>query len=144
MEAVQLLISRELNQKEIKYSVCYQPEGELPLKEALFGQMQRDWVERAFQEIKEQLAMAQYQVRWWRAWHHHTALRMMAQDFILETQIEEQEAVPLLSCAEVKLILARILKNKLDEPEGLSQVIELRHKLRHKQRQSDIIRRLQI
>jgi len=102
--------------------------------------MQRYWVERAFQEIKEQLGMAQYQVRSWLAWHHHIALTMMALDFILATQIEEKEALPLVSCGDVKLVLARILKNKLDEPEGLSQAIEWRHK----QRQSDINRRLRI
>ena len=111
-----------------------------PFKEVLFRQMQRYWVERAFQEIKEQLGMAQYQVRSWRAWHHHIALTMMALHFILETQIQAREALPLLSCADVKLMLARILKNKLDEPDGLSQAIEFRHR----QRQSDIVRRLRI
>lgn len=140
VESVWLLISRELNQKETKYSVCFEPSGELSLKEALFRQMQRYWVERSFQEIKEQLGMAQYQVRSWQAWHHHIALSMMALHFILETQIQEKEALPLLSCADVKLMLARILKNKLDEPEGVSKAIELRHK----QRQWDITRRLRI
>jgi len=140
VEAVWLVISRELNQKEIKYSVCDTQSGELPLREVLFRQMQRYWVERAFQETKEQLGLAQYQVRSWRAWHHYIALSMMALHFILETQIQEAEALPLLSCADVKLMLARILKNKLDEPDGLSQAIEFRHK----QRQSDIVRRLRI
>ena len=140
VEAVWLVISRELNQKEIKYSVCDTQSGELPLKEVLFRQMQRYWVERAFQETKEQLGLAQYQVRSWRAWHHHIALSMMALHFILKTQIQEAEALPLLSCADVKLMLARMLKNKLNEPDGLSQAIEFRHK----QRQSDIVRRLRI
>ena len=140
VEAVWLLISRALDGQEIKYSVCDKASGELSLKEVLFRQMQRYWVERAFQEIKEQLGMAQYQVRSWRAWHHHIALTMMALHFILETQIQEREALPLLSCADVKLMLARILKNKLDAPDGLSQAIEFRHQ----QRQSDIVRRLRI
>jgi len=139
-DALQLLISRGLDESEIKYSLCFEPTEELPLEEALFRQMQRYWVERGFQEIKEQLGMAQYQVRSWLAWHHHIALTMMALHFILETQIAEKEALPLLSCGDVKLMLARILKNKLDEPEGLSQAIELRHK----QRRSDITRRLRI
>jgi len=140
VEAVWLLISRALDGKEIKYSVCDKASSEWSLKEVLFRQMQRYWVERAFQEIKEQLGMAQYQVRSWRAWHHHIALTMMALHFVLETRIQEREALPLLSCADVKLMLARILKNKLDEPDGLSQAIEFRHK----QRQSDIVRRLRI
>lgn len=140
VEKLQLLISRELDKTEIKYSLCREPAGELHLEEALFRQMQRYWVERAFQEIKEQLGMAQYQVRSWRAWHHHIALTMMALHFILQTQIEERESLPLLSCGDVKLMLARMLRNKLDEPEGVSQAIEVRHK----QRQSDTNRRLRI
>ncbi|GAC1395846.1 MAG: IS701-like element ISBj6 family transposase [Pyrinomonadaceae bacterium] len=140
VEKLQLLISRELDKTEIKYSLCREPARELQLAEALFRQMQRYWVERAFQEIKEQLGMAQYQVRSWRAWHHHIALTMMALHFILQTQIEEREALPLLSCGDVKLMLARMLRNKLDGPEGVSQAIEVRHK----QRQSDTNRRLRI
>jgi SRSO17 transposase len=140
VEAVQLLISRKLDESEIKYAVCDEQSENLPLEEVLFRQMQRYWVERGFQEIKDQLGMAQYQVRSWMAWHHHIALTMMALHFILETQIREKEALPLLSCSDVKLMLGRILKNKLDEPEGLSRAIEWRHK----QRQLDIIRQLRI
>lgn len=140
VESVRLIISRALDGKEIKYAVCFDPSAEVEIKEALFRQMQRYWVERAFQEIKEQLGMAQYQVRSWRAWHHHIALTMMALHFIPETQVAEKEVLPLLSCGDVKLMLARILKNKLDEPEGVSKAIELRHK----QRRSDITRRLRI
>ncbi len=58
VEAVWLLISRALDGQEIKYSVCDKASGGLSLKEVLFRQMQRYWVERAFQEIKEQLGMA--------------------------------------------------------------------------------------
>jgi hypothetical protein len=101
--------------------------------------MQRYWIERGFQEIKEQLGLHQYQVRGWRAWHHHIALTMMALHFILETQIENAESLPLISCGDVKLMLGNILKNKLDEPEILMQTIHQRHRVRKK----DILRRRQ-
>jgi SRSO17 transposase len=61
---------------EIKYSVCYQPQGKMSLQVALFRRMQRYWVERAFQNVKEQLGLHQYQVRSWKAWHHHIALTL--------------------------------------------------------------------
>src|SRR5215204_1947985 len=139
IEETQLLISRKLDQSEVKYSLCHEPAGELTVEKALFRQMQRYWIERAFQEIKEQIGLHQYQVRGWRAWHHHIALTMMALHFILETQIENAENLPLMSCGDVKLMLGNILKNKLDEPEILMQTIHQRHKLRR----DDIVRRRQ-
>lgn len=140
VEAAELLISRKTDRTEVKYSLCYEPTGELELEKALFRQMQRYWIERAFQEIKEQIGLAQYQVRGWRAWHHHNALTMMALHFILETQLENAEKLPLMSCGDVKLMLGKILKNKLDEPEILMQTIHQRHKVR----ELDILRRRQV
>lgn len=139
VEAAELLISRKLDTTEVKYSLCNEPIGELNVETAVFRQMQRYWIERSFQEIKEQIGLHQYQVRGWRAWQHHIALTMMALHFILETQIENAENLPLMSCGDVKLMLANILKNKLDEPEILMETIHQRHRVRHK----DIVRRKQ-
>ena len=139
VEETLLLISRKFDETEVKYSLCHEPQEELSLERGLFRQMQRYWIERGFQEIKEQLGLHQYQVRGWIAWHHHVALTMMALHFILETQIENGENLPLMSCGDVKLMLGNILKNKLDEPEILMQTIHQRHRVREK----DIIRRRQ-
>ncbi len=136
IEAAELLISRKTDQSEVKFSLCNEPSGELSVEKALFRQMQRYWIERAFQEIKQQIGLHQYQVRGWKAWQHHIALTMMALHFILETQLENAEALPLMSCGDVKLLLGNILKNKLDEPEILMQTIHQRHKVRQK----DILR----
>jgi SRSO17 transposase len=140
IEEAELLISRKLDKTEVKYSLCDAPHAELSLEVALFRQMQRYWIERAFQEIKEQIGLAQYQVRGWRAWQHHIALTMMALHFILETQIENAENLPLMSCGDIKLMPANILKNKLDEPEILMQTIHQRHQIRR----NDILRYRQL
>lgn len=137
VEETQLLISRKSDKTEVKYSLCDEPQKELSVETALYRQMQRYWIERAFQEIKEQIGLAQYQVRGWQAWQHHIALTMMALHFILETQLENAENLPLMSCGDVKLLLGNILKNKLDEPEILMQTIHQRHQAR----QTDILRR---
>jgi SRSO17 transposase len=137
LEAAELLVSRKLDGTQVKYSLCYEPHKELSVETGLYRQMQRYWVERAFQEIKEQLGLAEYQVRGWRGWEHHIALTMMALHFILETQVENAENLPLMSCGDVKLILGNILKNKLDEPEILMKTIHQRHKVRR----TDILRR---
>lgn len=136
VEQAQLLISTEVDGSEIKYSLCYQPEGKMPLETALFRQMQRYWVERAFQNVKEQLGLHQYQVRSWTAWHHHVALSLMALHFVLQTQIENQQEFPLLSVPDIKLIFAKTLLNNLDSPDGIMHAINVRHQ----QRQADIDR----
>jgi SRSO17 transposase len=140
IEETEVLISRKTDQTEVKYSLCHEPRAELSVEKALFRQMQRYWIERAFQEIKEQIGLHQYQVRGWRSWQHHIALTMMALHFILETQVENAENLPLMSCGDVKLMLGNILKNKLDEPETLMETIHQRHKVR----QDDILRRKQL
>lgn len=130
IEEAELLISRKVDQSEVKYSLCHEPAGELTVEKAVFRQMQRYWIERAFQEIKEQIGLHQYQVRGWRSWQHHIALTMMALHFILETQVENAENLPLMSCGDVKLMLGNILKNKLDAPETLMETIHQRHEIR--------------
>lgn len=123
VEALQLLISRETDGSEVKFSLCWEPAQKMELLAALQAQMQRYWVERAFQDVKEQLGMHQYQVRSYMAWYHHIALTMMALHFILHSRIEQKEESPLLSCPDVKLLLAKKLQNKLDNPELLNLAI---------------------
>ena len=127
IESVQLIISTQTNGAEIKYSLCYNVEGKMSLEVALFRQMQRYWVERAFQNVKEQLGLHQYQVRSWKAWHHHIALSLMALHFILQIQMDNKEEMPLLSVPDVKLIFAKKLLNKLNSDDGLSDALNIRH-----------------
>lgn len=125
-----LLISREIDKSEVKYSLCYQSDGEMDIKTALYRQMQRYWIERAFQDAKEQCGLHQYQVRSYKAWYHHVALTMMALHFMMESRIEQKEDIPLLSCSDIKLILANTLINKLNTKLGIWEAIEVRHHLR--------------
>ena len=137
VEETQLLMSRREETEEEKFSLCDPAEGELSVETALFRQTQRYWIERSFQEIKEQLGLHQYQVRSWVSWHHHVALTMMALHFILETQLENTDALPIMSCGDVKLLMSKILKNKLDDHQILHETIYKRNEIRH----LDIIRR---
>ena len=134
--SLQLLISTEVDGSEIKYSLCYTPDGMLSLTTALFRQMQRYWCEKAYQNVKEKLGLHQYQVRSWRAWSHHIALTLLALHFVLQIQKDYQEEMPLLSVPVIKLIFAKKLLNKLDSDDGLLQALHLRHK----QRKADIDR----
>lgn len=131
IESLQLLISTDADGSEVKYSLCYNGDAQaMSLETAVYRQMQRYWVERAFQNVKEQLGLHQYQVRSWKAWYHHIALTLMALHFILEIQNENKEEMPLLSVPDVKLIFAKKLLNKLNSDDGLFAAINRRHRQR--------------
>ena len=136
IESLQLIISTETDGSEIKYSLCHNVVDKMPLELALFRQMQRYWIERAFQNVKEQLGLHQYQVRSWKAWYHHIALTLMALHFLLSIQKENQKDMPLLSVPDIKLVFAKKLLNKLNSDDGIIDAL----KLRHFKRQADIDR----
>ena len=75
-------------------------------------QAQRFWIERAFQDGKSHIGMAQYQARQWQSWHHHMALVMMAMLFMLEQRLDQHEAYPLLSCYDIQVLLATTLPDR--------------------------------
>ena len=131
-ESVQLLISTEADGSEIKYSLCYTHESKIELETALYRQMQRYWIERAFQNAKQQLGLHQYQVRSWNAWYHHIALTLMALHFLLEVQQEHKEDLPLLSVPDIKLIFAKKLMNNLNSDKGIMEALFIRHLKRKK------------
>jgi SRSO17 transposase len=96
-------------------------------------QAQRHFVERGFEEAKQQAGMSDYQVRGWLAWHHHMALVMLSLDFILMEKMAYKEQYPLLSARDVREIMARTYAKN----EDAIQIV----KDRHKRRQKDIDRR---
>lgn len=129
-QALHVLISREVDGSDVKYSLVYSATGEVNLLTSLHRQMQRYWVERSFQDSKEQVGLHQNQTRSWQGWYHHVALTLMALHFMLETRLEAGADLPLLSCSDIKLMLAKTLLNKLSQSEGLWRAIEQRHRQR--------------
>ena len=97
-------------------------------------QGQRYWIERTFEDAKSESGMADYQVRKWRGWHHHMALVMLAMLFMLKERVRNADAAPLLSCADIELLLAYFLPRRdTDHDEVLQQMAE-----RHRRRQASI------
>jgi len=66
-------------------------------------QGQRYWVERSFQDGKNDVGLGDYQARKWNNWYHHMALVMMAMLFMLKTRTENRDDYPLLSFSDVSL-----------------------------------------
>ena len=136
-----LIISRTVDGSDYKYSLSNLTLDGQPLSwsELLGRQMQRYWVARSFEDAKSEVGMDEYQVRTWRAWHHHMALTMLALLFMLQQRVRHQKDMPLLSCSDVRWILAHTLPKKANT---VADVLEL-IKERHRQRQYDIDRCLQ-
>ena len=99
-------------------------------------QGQRFWIERAFEDAKGSLGMADYQLRKFRGWKHHMALTLLAHLFLLRERISNAQEFPLLSCQDVVTMLEFYLpKRDVTEEELFRQMAE-----RHRKRQDGIDR----
>ena len=121
-----LVLRREVDSKKIKYSLSNAPKS-TSLKRLAFMQAQRYWIERTFQDAKNQCGLGEYQARKWRSWLHHMAMVMMAMLFMVEQRILYKDQYPLLSCFDIVSILSFILPHRaISEKEVLRQ-LEVRH-----------------
>ena len=136
-----LIVRREIDAPhEIKYSLSNAPASTSVLRLAKM-QGQRYWIERAFQDAKSHVGMAQYQARKWNSWHRHMALVMMAGLFMLQQRIAYAATIPLLSCYDIQILLARTLPTKQANADELLRQLEERH--RRRQRDMDSKRKRQ-
>jgi SRSO17 transposase len=121
-----LVVRRSLDGKEIKYALTNAPDS-VSLRQIAHAQGQRYWIERAFQDAKQNCGMGDYQVRSWVGWHHHMALVMMAQLFGTEFRIQApQEPVP-LSSRDIEVLLSIYLPRRDVSPEEIMRALEKRH-----------------
>jgi SRSO17 transposase len=102
-------------------------------------QAQRFWIERAFQDAKSHVGMAQYQARQWQSWHRHMALVMMAMQFMLEARLSHADMLPLLSCYDIQILLATTLPDRrYDSHEEVMRQMQIRHQKRQASTESAI------
>ncbi len=86
-------------------------------------QGRRFFIEHAFREAKSDLAMADYQVRRWDAWHRHMALVMIAMLFVVKERLLLKQEAPLLSLADVVMVLEKLLPKLEPTPKQLARLI---------------------
>lgn len=128
-----LVISRNMADNRLKYSLSNADVETTPLERFASMQAQRSWVERSFQDAKSELGMSDYQVRKWNGWYHHMGLVMLAMSFIVRERLLNQNDYPLLSCRDVRLLIIALLsRDKQLIGKRLQQM-----KTRHQQRQKD-------
>lgn len=127
-----VVVIREVSSPEtIKYVLSNAP-AETSLERLVQMQRQRFWIERSFEDGKSESGLADYQVRGWRAWHHHMALVMMAMLFMLEEKLLHKQSHPLLSCSDIEVLLAHFLPRRDVTVEEVVRQMEARHKARQK------------
>jgi SRSO17 transposase len=93
-------------------------------------QGQRFFIERAFQDAKNELGMAHYEVRGWRGWRHHMALCRLAQLFCLKERIGFKDDYPLPSVCHIVELPAYYIPRKTRTEEGVPGALRARHRAR--------------
>jgi SRSO17 transposase len=122
--------------EKIKYSLSNGDKEKYTNKEWAYFQCSRYWVERCFDDCKNELGMSGYQVTGWLAWQHHMALVMMASLYILTLKLENQEEMPLLSVRDARLlVIAKAFATQKEVDLCLEHI-----RIRHRHRQADIDR----
>lgn len=124
-----LIVRREVNSDKTKYSLC-NAAASTPAKRLAFMQAQRYWIERTFQDAKNQCGMGEYQARKWRSWHHHMAMVMLAMLFMLEQRLLYKERYPLLSCFDIVSLLSFLLPQRAITMEEVIRQLDERHRRR--------------
>jgi SRSO17 transposase len=134
-----LIVRREINSPgTLKYSLSNAADQASTAKLTKM-QAQRFWIERAFQDAKSHVGMAQYQARQWQSWHRHMALVMMATQFMLEARLSHADTHPLLSCYDLQVLLATTLPDRrFDSQEEVMRQMQIRHEKRQASMESAI------
>ena len=123
------LVAREMEGGEIKVSWTNAPK-EMRDEELAYMQGQRHWIERAFEDAKSQLGMADYEVRKWRGWHHHMAMIALAMLFLLKERVEHEASAPMLRARDIVELLAFYLpRRRRKEKEVMADLVR-RHEKR--------------
>lgn len=130
-----LIITKTTDKKaKIKYSFSNGGIDQYSHKEYAYFVAQRYWVERTFDNAKNELGMSDYQTRGWKSWHHHHSLVMLASLFIMKQQMDNHSDVPLLSFRDARIL---VILQVFGTPKDVEQRLEQMAK-RHYKRKLDI------
>lgn len=131
-----LLVRREVGATEISHYSFSNAPAHTAWPELARVQAQRFFIEHGFREAKSECGLADYQVRRWDAWHHHMALVMLSTLFLVKQKVEGRRQWPMLSFNDLVTALAHLLPRRQLTTEDLAALIEKRHQLRRRARES--------
>lgn len=128
-----LIITRTIDKKPVvKYSFSNGKVEEYTSEEYAYFQSNRYWIERSFDDAKNELGLSGYQVRKWNAFHHHQALTMMAGLYILKLKIAKKPEYELMSVRDTRIMIIANMFSDQETIEKLHQQMLIRHKNRKK------------
>lgn len=128
VQQLTLLITQTMDgKKETKYSFSNGAVDQYAAKEYAYFQCQRYWVERTFDDAKNELGMSDYQVRKWNGWHHHHALVFMASLYLLQQRIQLQDEAPLVSVRDARILMIVSLFGTEEDLQQRLKQMENRH-----------------
>lgn len=130
-----LIIRKDDGDSKIKYQLSNAP-PETPIEK--FGQMSasRYWIERAIQDAKGELGMADYQVRGWTGWQHHMTMVLLAALFIMETLFEMNAKEPRLTLHDLTEIMEVIMAKRVLTEDEILMLLEQKLKAKESARRS--------
>lgn len=132
-----LVITRTLESKpKVKFSFSNGQVYEYTKEEYAYFQCNRYWVERSFDDAKNELGLSGYQIRKWNAWQHHQSLTMMACLYMLMLKVARKPEYELMSLRDTRIM---IIANLFSDQETISK-LHNQMLVRHKNRKRDIDR----
>jgi SRSO17 transposase len=129
------LIIRRDDNGEVKYQLSNASPG-TKMKRLAEMSCSRYWIERALEDAKGEVGMADYEVRGWLGWHHHMTMVLLAMLFLLILHVKWKDKAPLLTIQDVREILEVVLPRKVITKEELLKMIKGKHKARESARRS--------
>lgn len=140
---VWLLIRQELDDSDIKYSFCNALEIQSWDRLAKM-QSERYWIERSFEDAIALAGMADYQVRNWKAWHHHMSLVLVAMFWITKEQCVLVKEVKDVSLPDMVIIIILLIPPKVQTSRTVARRILKNIRNRRDSRKSKMKRKRRV
>lgn len=122
-----LIIRKEAGLDAIKYQLS-NAAPDMDILQLAKMSCNRYWIEWAIEDAKGVGSLEDYEARFWRSWHHHVAMSLLAMLAVLMMQIELKVKADMLTLQDVKEILEVIIpKRDINEREIL-RIIKGKHK----------------
>jgi SRSO17 transposase len=107
---VWLILRRDLVDGELKFFLSNAP-LETSLATFVWLSGMRWPVETCFEHSKQEIGLADYQVRSWTGWHHHMTLCILAHFFLVRMQLRLKDKAPKLTLPQAILLLKAALEH---------------------------------
>jgi hypothetical protein len=107
---VWLILRRDIVDGELKFFLSNAP-LETSLATFVWLSGMRWPVETCFEHSKQEIGLADYQVRSWTGWHHHMTLCILAHFFLVRMQLRLKDKAPKLTLPQAILLLKAALEH---------------------------------